>query len=49
MEELGIKDNVEITGFLEDEKDVADLLKISDVCVLPFTEGVKKRNGSLGG
>lgn len=47
MEELGIKDNVEITGFLEDEKDVADLLKISDVCVLPFTEGVKKRNGSF--
>lgn len=47
IEELNIKDKVEITGFLEDEKDVADLLKISNVCVLPFTEGVKKRNGSF--
>ncbi len=47
IEKLKIKDKVVITGFFEDEKDVADLLKISDVCVLPFTEGVKKRNGSF--
>lgn len=47
IKELGIEEKVIITGFFEDEKDVADLLKISDVCVLPFIEGVKKRNGSF--
>lgn len=47
IEKLGIKEKVVITGFLDNEKDVADLLKISDVCVLPFINGLKKRNGSF--
>lgn len=47
IEKLGIKEKIVITGFLDDEKDVADLLKISDVCVLPFINGLKKRNGSF--
>jgi len=47
IEELGIQDRVIITGFFDSEKDVADLLQISDVCVLPFIDGVKKRNGSF--
>lgn len=44
---LNIKDKVIITGFFDNEEDVANLLQISDVCVLPFTEGVQTRNGSF--
>ena len=47
IEKLEIKEKVILTGFFEDEKDVADLLEISNVCVLPFVEGVKTRNGSF--
>ncbi len=47
IDKLNIKEKVIITGFLDDENAVADLLSISNVCVLPFTEGVKTRNGSF--
>ena len=42
-----IKNKIVITGFLENELDVARYLSISDVCVLPFVEGVQERNGSF--
>lgn len=44
---LNIKDKVIITGFFDSENDVADMLQISNVCVLPFINGVKTRNGSF--
>lgn len=47
IEKLDIKDKVTITGFLENATDVADYLSVSDVCVLPFINGVKSRNGSF--
>lgn len=47
MDKLNIKDKVTITGLFDDEKDVADLLQISNLCVLPFTDGVQTRNGSF--
>ena len=47
IDKLNIKEKIIITGFFDDEKDVADLLQISNVCVLPFEEGVKTRNGSF--
>lgn len=47
MDTLNIKDRIAITGLFDNEKDVADLLQISDLCVLPFTEGVQTRNGSF--
>ena len=47
IDKYHIKDKIIITGFLENEQDVAKLLSISDVCVLPFTEGVQERNGSF--
>lgn len=47
IEKLDIKDKVTITGFLENATDVADYLSVSDVCVLPFINGVKGRNGSF--
>lgn len=47
IDKLQIKDKVAITGLLDDEADVADLLSLSDVCVLPFVNGVKTRNGSF--
>ncbi len=42
-----IKDKVVITGYIENPCDVSDILSISDICVLPFTEGVKENNGSF--
>lgn len=47
IDKYNVKDKIIITGFLEDEKDVARYLSISDVCVLPFTEGIQERNGSF--
>ena len=43
---IGINNNIIVTGFIK-EKLVADYLKCSDVCVLPFKTGVAKRNGSF--
>ncbi len=47
IEELNIKDRIVITGFLDSEKDVSDLLSITSVNVFPFIDGVKLRNGSF--
>lgn len=47
IEALNIKDRITITGLFDNERDVADLLQISELCVLPFTEGVQTRNGSF--
>ena len=47
IKKLDISDKVVITGFLDSDKDVADLLQISNVCVLPFVNGLKKSNGSF--
>ncbi len=47
IKELKLIDRIKITGLFDDEKDVADLLQISDICVLPFLEGVQTRNGSF--
>jgi len=43
---LNLEDKIIITGFLE-EKEVANYLKCSDVCVIPFKSGVSKRNSSF--
>ena len=45
-EKMDINDRIITTGFLEEEK-VANYLKLSDVCVLPFKNGVSNRNGSF--
>lgn len=47
IDKYNVKDKIIITGFLEKEQDVAKYLSISDVCVLPFTEGIQERNGSF--
>lgn len=47
IDKLNINEKVIITGFFDDEKDVADLLEISNVCVLPFENGLQTRNGSF--
>lgn len=47
IQELGIKDRVIITGFFDDSREIADMLSASDVCVLPFVNGLKKSNGSF--
>lgn len=47
IEELGIKDKVAITGFVDEADEVANLLAASDICVLPFVNGLKKSNGSF--
>ena len=47
MDELKIKDNVIMTGYVPKSEKVADYLYISDICVLPFTEGVRSRYSSF--
>lgn len=47
MEELNVKDKFFITGYLKTNTEVADYLSISDLCVLPFKDGVKDRYGSF--
>jgi len=43
----GIENQVVITDFVEAPQMVANYLKISDVCMLPFIDGVSERNGSF--
>lgn len=47
IETLGIKDKIIITGFYDDAKDIANMLSASDVCILPFVNGLKTSNGSF--
>lgn len=47
IEELKIKDRVIATGFYDDAKDIANMLSASDICVLPFINGLKTSNGSF--
>lgn len=47
IQDLKLNDRIKITELIDDEKEVADMLQISDICVLPFTEGVQTRNGSF--
>ena len=47
IEKLNIKDRVTITGFYDEPKDIANMLSLSDVCVLPFVDGVNERYGSF--
>lgn len=47
IDELKIKDRVIVTGFYDDAKDIANMLSISDICVLPFVNGLKTSNGSF--
>lgn len=44
---LHLEDNIIFTGFIEEPSTVARYLSATDVCVLPFAEGVSERNGSF--
>lgn len=47
IEELDLRDKVIVTGFNDSASKVANYLAVSDVCVLPFIDGVSERNGSF--
>lgn len=47
IEELKIKDRVIITGFYDEARDIANMLSASNICVLPFVNGLKTSNGSF--
>lgn len=47
MKELKIENKIIITGYIQRNIDVANYLSISDVCVLPFKEGLRERYGSF--
>ncbi|MBU3103155.1 glycosyltransferase [Clostridium gasigenes] len=47
IEHLGIEDNIIVTGFIESSEKVADYIKLSNLSVLPFIDGVSERNGSF--
>ena len=46
IEELNLKNDIIITGYLKD-KDVADYLATCDFIVLPFVDGFSPKNGSM--
>jgi len=47
LETNDLMDYIKITGFVESAQMVANYLRISDVCMLPFKTGVSERNGSF--
>lgn len=47
IDEFDLKNNIIITGFIDSSEDVANYLKISDLSILPFRDGVSERNGSF--
>ena len=47
IEKLNIQDKIIITGYIKDNLMVADYLAMSDVCVLPYRDGVQKRYTSF--
>lgn len=47
MDYFKIRDRVIITGYVPNSEKVADYLYISDVCVLPYKDGVKSRYTSF--
>ena len=46
ISKLGLKEDVVITGYLEDIQ-VSNNLKMTDFVVLPFTDGISPKNGSM--
>ena len=47
IETLKIEDKIKLTGYIESEEIVAKYLNATDLCVLPFTEGIQSRNSSF--
>ena len=47
IDKLELKKRVIITGFYDSAEDIANLIQASDVCVLPFINGLKLSNGSF--
>lgn len=47
IEEYKMQDNIIITGFIDSSDKVADYLRLSDLAILPFKQGVSERNGSF--
>jgi len=47
IKEMGLAGNIIWTGFVENPQETADYLAVSDICVLPFLDGVSERNGSF--
>lgn len=47
ISELELQDDIIWTGFIENPMQVANYLASSQICVLPFINGVSKRNGSF--
>ncbi|GAA0083798.1 glycosyltransferase [Clostridium sp. CTA-7] len=47
IERLGLRQKVIVTGFNDNVDKIANYLVSSDVCVLPFRDGVSERNGSF--
>lgn len=47
IESLDLTENIIITGFITSTKDVSNYIKICNLAILPFKEGVSERNGSF--
>lgn len=47
IKSLNLQNRIIITGYIRDNSQVADYLALSDVCVLPYKDGVQKRYTSF--
>lgn len=47
IKSLELKSNIIVTGFINDENVIADLISASDIGVLPFKYGVNEKNSSF--
>lgn len=47
IDNLELNENIIITGFIQSAQEVSNYIKISDLSILPFKDGVSERNGSF--
>ncbi|UXZ09753.1 glycosyltransferase [Clostridium perfringens] len=47
IEHYDLNDKILITGFINSSDEVSKYLKITDLSILPFRDGVSERNGSF--
>jgi len=47
ISKLNLQKHIIFTGFVDSKHEVANILNSTDLCILPFTEGVSERNGSF--
>lgn len=47
IDNLNLNENIIITGFIDSAQEVSNYIKIADLSILPFRDGLSERNGSF--